>query len=59
MIQRLDKINKQHNETGSRPKLEPWHKWAQSPTNIKMKQVARTKWGIYSCPSLRVAKNQE
>ena len=43
MTQRLDKINTQHNEIGSRPKLKPCQKWTQSPTKIKMKQVARTK----------------
>ena len=58
MTQRLDK-NKKPNRIGSRPKLEPRHKRAQGPTNIKIKQIARTKWGIYSCPSLRIAKNQE
>ena len=47
MTQKLDKINKPHNGIGSRPKLEPWHKQAQSPTNIKTKQVARTKWDVY------------
>ena len=41
------KINKPLNEIGSRPKLEPWHKQAQGPTKIKMKQVAQTKWGVY------------
>ena len=48
MTQRLDKINKQHNRIGSSPKLEPRHKWVQGPTKIKMKQVARRKWGVYS-----------
>ena len=28
-------------------KLEPRHKRAQGPTNIKMKQVAQTKWDVY------------
>ena len=46
MNQRLDKINKLHNKIGSRPKLEPRHKRAQGPTNIKIK-INRTKWGVY------------
>ena len=33
---------------GSKPKLEPYQKQAQSPTKIKTKQVARTKWGVYT-----------
>ena len=59
MTQRLDKINNPHIEIGSRPKLEPRYKQGQCPTIIKTKQVARTKWDVYSCPSLRVAENQE
>ena len=59
MTQRLNKINKQHNGIGSRPKLEPSHEQAQGPTKIKTKQIARTKWGVYSCPSLRIVENQE
>ena len=43
MTQRHDKINKQRKGIGLRPKLEPCQKRAQSPTKIKMKQVARTK----------------
>ena len=31
MTQGPDKINNDINEIGSRPKLEPCHKWAQSP----------------------------
>ena len=49
--QRLDKINKPHNEIGSRPKLEHWYKRAQGPTNIKVKQVTRTKWRVYTINS--------
>ena len=37
-LEDIDKINKQHNEKGVRPKLEPWHKRAQNPTNIKMRK---------------------
>ena len=48
MTQRLDKISKQHNGISSKPKLEPRHKRAQGPTKIKEKQVASTKWGVYS-----------
>ena len=48
MTQRLDKINKPHDEIGSRPKLEFWHKWAQGPINIKTKKVAQTKCGVYN-----------
>ena len=48
MAQRLDKINKQHNVIGSRPKLEPRHKRAQGPTSIITKQVAQKKWGVYN-----------
>ena len=48
MTRRLDKINKQYNGIGSRPKLESRHKQAQGPTKIKTKQVAQTKWGIYN-----------
>ena len=59
MTLRLNKINEQHNEIGSRPKLEPRHKRAQGPIKIKTKQVAQTKWGVNSCPSLRIAENQE
>ena len=44
---------------GSRSKLEPCQKWAQGPTKIKIRKVARTKWGVYSCPSLRIVENQE
>ena len=44
MTQRLE----QHNKIVSRPKLEPWHKQAQSPTKVKAKQVAQTKWGVYT-----------
>ena len=47
MTQRLDKINKSHNEIGSRPKLESYKKRAQSLTKIKTKQVAQIKWGVY------------
>ena len=59
MSQRLDETNKPHDGIDSRPKLEPWHEQAQGPTKIKTKQVARTKWGVYNCPSLRIAENQE
>ena len=45
ITQRLDN---DINGLGSRPKLEPRHKRAQSPTNIKTKLVARVKWGVYS-----------
>ena len=68
MTQRLHKINKPHKIIGSRPKLEPLHKWVQGPTNIKTKQATRTKWGVYSFiqkkvyveqpPILRILKNQ-
>ena len=47
MTQRLDKINKQHNGMGSRPKLESHHKWARDPNKMKINIVARTKWGAY------------
>ena len=47
MTQRLDKLNKQHNGKGSRPKLEPWHKWVRGPIKIKLNTVTRTKWGVY------------
>ena len=47
------------NGLGSRPKLETSRKQAQDPINIKTKLVARTKWSVYSCLSLRVAENQE
>ena len=47
MTQRLNKINKTHNEIGSRPKLEPRHKRAQGPIKIKMK-IVWTKWGVYN-----------
>ena len=59
MTQQLDKINNQHNRIGSRPELEFGHKQAQGPTKIKTKQVARKKWCVYSCPSLRITENQE
>ena len=59
MTQRLGNINKQQNGIGSRPKLEPRRKRAQSPTNIKTKQVVWTKLGVYSCPFLHIAENQE
>ena len=36
------------NGFGSRLKLEPSHKRAQGPTNIKTKLVARTKWDVYN-----------
>ena len=48
MTERLDKMNKQYNGIGSRPKLESRHKCTQDPINIKMKQVARTKWDVYN-----------
>ena len=35
MTKRPDKINKTHNEIGSRPKLEPYQKQTQGPTKIK------------------------
>ena len=43
------RLDKTHNEIGSRPKLEPWYKWAQSPIkNIESNTVTRTKWGVYN-----------
>ena len=60
MTRRLDKINKTQNEIGSRLKLEPIQKQTQSPIKIKTKKkVAQTKWGVYSCPFLRIVENQE
>ena len=55
MTQRLDK-NK--NGQGSRPKFEARHKWAQGP-KMKINTIARTKLDVYSCPSLRIVENQE
>ena len=46
MTQRLDKINKQHNGIGLKPKLEPRHKWAQGPINIKYEQNFKYKYNI-------------
>ena len=54
ITQRLDNDT---NGLGSKPKFETRHKRAQGPN--KTKQVARTKWGVYSCPSLRIIENQE
>ena len=45
MTQRLDKINKQHNGIGLRPKLEPLHKWARSPTKNKIEHSNPDKLG--------------
>ena len=53
MTQKLDKINKQHNGIGSRPKLEPWHNSnlgtnePEAQPKIKSNTVTRTKWGVY------------
>ena len=57
MTQRLDEIDSDINEIGSRPKLKPCHKWASDPNKRKINTVARTKWGVYNCHSLRVAEN--
>ena len=51
MTQRLDKVKTNkvpgpNSQMGSRPK-------------IKINTVARTKFGVYSYPSLRIAENQE
>ena len=56
MTKRPDKINKTHNEIGSRPKLEPYQKQAQGPAKIKTTQVARTKWGVYIVHIILVGK---
>ena len=41
MAQKLDRLDKPNDKIGSRPKLEPRHKRAQNPTNIKMKKYLR------------------
>ena len=46
MTQRLDKINKSHNEIGSRPKLEPWQKRAQSLTKKYNETSSLDKMGV-------------
>ena len=55
MTQRLEKDKKGQ---GSRPKFEPRYKWARGP-KMKINTIVRTKFGVYSWPSLRIAENQE
>ena len=58
MTQRLDKINNDVTKKVRGPNSNIDINGPEIQQTLKRK-VAQTKWGVYSCPSLRVAKNQE
>ena len=58
MTQRLDKVKIKENDKVRDPSSNLATKWARGPINEK-NIVAQTKFGVYSCPSLRIAENQE
>ena len=58
MTKRTNKINKSLNKIGSDQNSNLDIMGPKSDKKLKQK-VARTKWDVYSCPSLRIAKNQE
>ena len=54
----MDKIDK-HNGNKFEAQTRTLTQMAQGPTKLRRKQVDWTKWGVYSCPFLRIVENQE
>ena len=57
MTQRLNKINKQHNGIGSRPKLEPCHKWARGPIKNKIEHSNPDRMGHLQHVIIKIQKS--
>ena len=59
MSQRLDKINTNITKWVRGPNSNHDANGPEAQQKLKKRKVSQTKWGVYSCPSLRIAENQE
>ena len=59
MTKRPDKINTNITKWVRGPNLNHNANGPEAQQKLKIRKIARTKWGVYSCPSLCIAENQE